>query len=66
LGYKEIRDAYKKKYKKSIKNSYIAQVKSLHGKTKGRSPKRKGDYKYPCPAEVKPKLEKLMKDLDAI
>ena len=35
-------------------------------KTSRTSPLRTGDYKYPCPDSVKPKLEKIMKKLGVI
>jgi hypothetical protein len=38
-------------------------VLSDHGKTKSRSPKRKGDFKYPCPDAERSKLEKVLKEL---
>jgi len=63
MGYTEARILYKKKYGKALKNSWIAHVLSDHGKTRSKSPTRKGDYKYPCPADVRPNLEKLLKDL---
>jgi hypothetical protein len=58
----KVRDDYKKKYSKSLKNSWIVHVLSDPGKTRGRAPSRKGDYKYPCPSDVRPKLEKILKD----
>ena len=66
MGYAEVREAYKKKYSKILKNSWIAQVLNDHGKTRSKSPARKGDYKYPCPDEVRPKLEKILKELKMI
>ena len=62
MGYVEVREDYKKKYSKSLKNSWIAHVLSNSGKTRGRAPSRRGDYKYPCPSDVRPKLEKILKD----
>ncbi|MBS1260674.1 MAG: hypothetical protein MAG473_01006 [Thaumarchaeota archaeon] len=62
MGYAEVRESYKKKYNKSLKNSWIAHVLSDHGKTRGQAPSRKGDYKYPCPENVRPKLEKILKE----
>ena len=62
MRYAEVRDDYKKKYFKSLKNSWIAHVLSNPGKTRGRAPSRKGDYKYPCPSDVRSKLEKILKD----
>ena len=63
MGYKETRELYKQKHNKARKNSWIAHVLSDHGKTHGKSPARKGDYKYPCPDEIRPKLEKILKEL---
>lgn len=63
MGYAEARDAYKKKYGKALKNSWIAHVLNDHGKTRGKSPTRKGDYKYPCPDDVRSNLERLLKEL---
>ena len=63
MGYAEARDLYKKKYGKALKNSWIAHVLIDNGKTKSKSPRRKGDYKYPCPDDVRPNLERLLKDL---
>jgi hypothetical protein len=66
MGYDEIRDAYKKKYSKTLQNSWIAHVLSDHGKTTRKSPQRKGDYKYPCPDRIRPDLEKVLKELKII
>ncbi len=66
MGYAEARDAYKKKHDKVLKNSWIAHVLNDNGKITKQSPARKGDYKYPCPNDVRPKLEKILKDLKMI
>ena len=66
MGYAEAKEAYKKKHGKVLKNSWIAQILNENGKTKGQSPARQGDYKYPCPSDVRPKLEKVLKDLKMI
>ena len=66
MGYAEARELYKKKHNKALKNSWIAHVLSDHGMTHGKSPSRKGDYKYPCPDNVRPKLEKILKQLKMI
>ncbi len=66
MGYKEARELYKQKHSKALKNSWIAHVLSDHGKTHGKSPARKGGYKYPCPDEIRPKLEKILKELKMI
>ena len=66
MGYAEARELYKKKHNKAMKNSWIANVLSDHGKTNGKSPARKGDYKYPCHKDVRTKLEKILKQLKMI
>ena len=66
MGYADARKLYKKKYNKVLKNSWIAHVLSDHGKTKRTSPSRKGDYKYPCPDDVRPRLETVLKTLKMI
>ena len=63
MGYAEARDAYKKKHVKVLKNSWIANVLSDFGKTSNKSPSRKGEYKYPCPVDVRPNLVKILKEL---
>ena len=66
MGYAEAKEAYKKKHGKVLKNSWIAQILNENGKTKRQSSARKGDYKYPCPDDVRPKLEKVLKELKMI
>jgi hypothetical protein len=66
VTYKEAHDLYKKKYGTHIKSSYIADILSSHGKTTRKSPSRKGGYRYPCPAKVKPNLERILKELKMI
>ncbi len=66
MSYAEAKELYKKKHNKSLKNSWVAHVLSDHGKTHGKSPARKGDYKYPCPNDVRSKLEKILKELKMI
>ncbi len=66
MGYAEAIELYKKRHNKALKNSWIAHVLSDHGKTHCKSATRKGDYKYPCPNEVRPKLEKILKELKMI
>ena len=63
MGYKEVQQLYKKRHGKLAKSSWIANVLSDHGKTSFRSHARKGNYKYPCPAEERPKLEKILREL---
>lgn len=66
MGYAEARNLYKQRHNKVLKNSWIAHVLGDHGKTHSKSPTRKGNYKYPCPDEVRPKLEKILKELKMI
>jgi len=63
MGYKEVRDLYKRRYGKYAKNSWIANILNEHGKIKNKSPNRKGPYKYPCPANIKSNLESVLKEL---
>ena len=66
MGYAEARDEYKKRHGKSLKNSWIAHVLGDFGKTTRKSPSREGEYKYPCPADVRPNLVKILKDLKMV
>ena len=66
MGYAEARNLYKQRHNKALKNSWIAHVLGDHGKTSRKSIARKGNYKYPCPDEVRPKLEKILKELKMI
>ena len=64
MTYKEAHDLYQKKYGGHVKSSYIADVLNSHGKlTNGKSPSRKGDYKYPCPGPMRNNLEKVLEVL---
>lgn len=66
MGYRQAQELYKKRHGKFPKSSWIAHILSDHGMTKSRSPKRKGDFKYPCPDSERPKLEKILKELDML
>jgi len=66
MGYAEVQKLYKKRHGKFAKSSWIANILNDHGKTRMKSPARKGDYKYPCPAEERSKLEKILKELGMI
>ena len=61
-----MQELFKKRYDKTAKTSWIANVLSDHGKTSGPAHSRKGDYKYPCPPSARPKLEKILKELKMI
>ena len=66
MGYAEAKETYKKKHGRSLKNSWIAHILSDNGKTSRKSESRKGDYKYSCHTDVRPKLEKILKELKMI
>lgn len=66
MTYKEAIDAYEKKYDRHVKSSYIADILNAHGKTKRKAASRKGDLKYPCPKDMRPNLEKVLKELKMI
>ncbi|PHY08245.1 MAG: hypothetical protein CK527_07130 [Nitrosarchaeum sp.] len=66
MGYAEARELYKQRHYKVLKNSWIANVLGDHGKTSRKSITRKGNYKYPCPDDVRLKLEKILKELKMI
>lgn len=66
VTYKEAINLYKKKHSGNVKSSYIADILHAHGKTKRKAVSRKGDFKYPCPKDVRPSLEKVLKELEMI
>ena len=66
MTYKEAIDLYKKKYNGNVKSSYIADILHAHGKTKRKEASRKGSYKYPCPEIIRPKLEKVLSELNML
>ena len=51
MTYKEAQRIFKEKYGVIPKSSWIADILSENGKTKGKSWNRDGDYKYPCPKQ---------------
>ena len=66
MSYKEVQGIYKERFGKTAKSSWIAQIKSEHGKTSGPSPNRDCDYKHPCPDSERKRLTKLLKELKII
>lgn len=66
MTYKEAQELYQKKFGRVPKSSWIAQIRSEHGKTSGKSSNRSGDYKYPCPDNAKKQLTKVLKELHMI
>ena len=67
MTYKEAEKLYKKYHGKVVKTCWIADVLRSYGKTKHKSWNRMGDKpKYPCPKDVRPRLEKVLKELKMI
>ena len=66
MSYKQAQELFKERHGKTAKTSWIADIKSEHGKTSGPSPNRQGDYKYPCPEADRPNVTKILKDLKMI
>ena len=66
MSYKQAQELYKKTFGKNAKTSWIADIKNEHGKTKGPSPNRQGDYKYPCPKSERANLAKILQELKMI
>jgi hypothetical protein len=66
LSYKQARQVFKEKFGISARSSWIADIKNEHGKTKGPSPNRPGEYKYPCPDVHRANLTKILKSLKMI
>ena len=67
MTYEEAQKLYKKNYGKVVKTCWIADILRSHGKTKRKSWNRIGDKPmYPCPENVRPKLEIVLKELKMI
>ena len=66
MTYKEAQEIFKEKYGIIPKSSWIADIRSENGKTKGKSLNRDGDYKYPCPKQHRVNLSKFLKSLKMI
>ena len=66
MSYKQARQVFKEKFGISVRSSWIADIKNEHGKTKGPSPNRPGEYKYPCPDVHRANLTKILKSLKMI
>lgn len=61
MTYKQAQDAYKKKYGKVVKTCWIADIKREFNPSMKPAPNRLGDTPTnPCPADVYPKLKKIM------
>lgn len=67
VTYEKAQIIYKKRYRRTVKTCWIADIKRKHGKTKCQSWNRIGTKpKYPCPTDIFPKLEKILKELQMI
>ena len=67
MTYEKAQLIYRKRYGKTIKTCWIADVKRKHGKTNHKAPNRIGNKpKYPCPNNVFKDLEKILKELKMI
>lgn len=67
MTYKQAEILYKKMHGKTIKTCWIADVLRSHGLTKHNAWNRAGkDPKYPCPDNIKQKLEAILQDLNMI
>ena len=67
MTYLQVQRIYKKRYGIVVQTCWIADIKSKHGKTTRKAPNRIGKKpKYPCPNDIRPKLEKILKELRMI
>jgi|TARA_Y100000310_G_C20285491_1_gene624674 hypothetical protein len=65
--YKEIQTEFKKRYGKTIKTCWIAEIKFEHGLTRGKAPNRLGSKRvYPCPKNYRTKIEDVLRYFDMI
>jgi len=67
VTYEKAQRIYKQRHGRAVKTCWIADVKRRHGRTERESWNRIGtEPKYPCPAHVFPKLEKILRELNMI
>ena len=65
--YNEIQKEFKRRYGKTIKTCWIADIKSQHGLTRGNAPNRFGEERTnPCPPIHKEKIEDVLRYFDMI
>lgn len=65
--YSQAQTIFRKRYGKTVKTCWIADIKNQHGKTSRNAPNRIGKKpKYPCPDDIRLKLEKILKELRMI
>lgn len=66
-SYRQVQEAYRTRYSRTVKTCWIADVKRRHGKIARRAYNSSGlEPKYPCPEGVYKRLEEVMKDLGMI
>lgn len=67
MTYSQAQSLYRRRYGKTVKTCWIADVLRSYGKTKHQSWNRIGSKPmYPCPLEIKPKLVTILKELKMI
>jgi len=67
MTYKEAGQLYRKYYGKVVQTCWIADVLRSHGKTRHKAWNRIGEKPMkPCPEDVRPKLERVLKELRMI
>ena len=67
MTYTQAANIYNERYGRTVKTCWIADVKRRHGKTTYKSWNRIGaEPKYPCPDNVFPRLEAILKELHMI
>lgn len=66
--YKDIQEYVKKKYSKTVKTCWIADVKRSHGLTKRKSPNRltPNSVTNPCPDEHREKIEDALRHFNCV
>ncbi len=67
MTYAKAQAAYLKQHGRTVKTCWIAHIKRDHNATTRRASNRgSGKVKHPCPPEIYPKLEKILKELGMI
>ncbi|MBI5378274.1 MAG: hypothetical protein HZA82_06590, partial [Thaumarchaeota archaeon] len=67
MTYLEAQERYKKQYNKAVKTCWIADVLRSHKLTKHKAWNRIGSNpKYPCHDNIRPRLEKILQELEMI
>ena len=67
VTYAQAQMIYKERHGRTVKTCWIADIKRRHGKTKCQASNRIGPRpKYPCPGDVRPDLERILRELAMI